>query len=121
MEVLSSLAQEEIEKLIRSIEITSLLSFSSNLTKNTIKLVLSEQFWDPTRRKDIVDVDEELIVSDLTVSQDEENLSTLDTSLKVHALNISLEIVHTVIGGHNNTNDIITQDVRRQLGKRLLT
>jgi len=121
VKVLSGLAQEEVKELVRGIEVAGLLGFGSNLSENAVELVLSEELRNPTRGKNIVDVHEELVVGDLSVGQDEQELSTSNTGFEVHILNVGLKIVHAVVGSHNNADHIIAEDERRKLGKRLLS
>ena len=112
MKILSGLIQKEFEQLIRGIEVASLLCLSSDLSANTVELILCEELWDPTGGQDIVDVNQELVVCNLAISEDEEDLSSLDTSLLIHGLNVGLEVVHSVAGCDDDSNDIISEDKR---------
>lgn len=70
MEVLPCLVKEEIKELIWSVLVSSTLGLSSNLAEDGIELILDEQLWDPTRGEEIVEKDEESIVSDLGICHD---------------------------------------------------
>jgi len=110
MKVLSHLAQEVLEQLIRSIQEASALGRRADLTEEAIELILREEFGDPARREEIIDVDEELVIGDLSISKDEEQLVAGDSSLLEHALNISLQVVHVVVRCHHDSDDIVAED-----------
>ena len=107
MQVLSNLVLEEVKQGIRSILTTVLFGLRSNFTEDSIKLILREELWDVSRGKEIVNVYKESLISDLGISQDEEKLSSSNTSLHEHVLDIGLEINKLVVGSNNNSNNIV--------------
>ena len=68
MEVLSDFIEEEVEEGIWSVLVASTFGFGSDLTQESIDLILGEELWDPTRGQEIVNVNEELVISDLGIS-----------------------------------------------------
>ena len=108
MKVLSDFIEEVLEECIWSILVTIGFGFTSDLTNKTIDLIFWEEFWNPTRRQEIIDVNKELIILNLSIGQDEEELISGDTSFGEHRLDISLEIIHVVLCGDNNSDDIIS-------------
>jgi hypothetical protein len=81
VEILSCLAKEELKQLVWCIKVASLLSFRSDFSKDSIEFIFWEKLRNPTRRKNIVDINEELIIGNLTISKNEKDLCSLDTGL----------------------------------------
>lgn len=108
VQVLANLVNEEVEQSVRSIFTALGLGLTANLTENTVKFILGEQVGNVTGRQDIIDEDEEMLLRDLSISQDEKGWCALDTRLGVSSLNISLQIVGIVVRRYNNSEHFLT-------------
>ena len=51
---------------------------------------------DPTWCQQVIDEDQEFLIGDLSIGEEEENAFILHTSLGIHGLQISLQIVHAI-------------------------
>lgn len=110
MEVSSHLVEEEVEEFIWDIVASGLLGFGPNLTDETVELVLREEVRDPSSGQEIVNVDQEFLVSNLSISKDEEELGTRYTCLGEHGLDVSLEVSKLVAGSNDDSDDIVSED-----------
>ena len=57
----------------------------------------------------------------MTISEDEHDGESLSSRLHESNLDIGLEITHVVVGGHNNSEDVLAKNEGTKLGKRLLS
>jgi len=121
VEVFAHLVNEELEEGARGILNTLGLSLSAALANDTIKLILSEELRNVTSGEDIVDVDKEIILDDLGISQDEEGGLANNTRLHVGGLDVSLKVHLVVVGGNNNSEHVLSDDEGSQLGEGLLS
>ena len=121
MQVSAHLVNEEVEDGAGRVLDTVGLGLSAHLADNTVKFVLSEELGNVTGGEDIVDINEEVILDNLRVSEDEHSGLTNNTSLHVDKLDVSLKISLGVVGGHHNSEDVLAEDEGSQLGERLLT
>ena len=76
----------------------------------TIKLIDWIQVSNPARRQKIVNVDQELLLSNLTICQDEKNLLSSDTGFLVHTLDVSLKITHLVSRIDHDSLHVVAND-----------
>jgi len=84
MKILSYFIKEVFEKLIWGILISVGFSFTSDFTNKTIDLIFWEKFWNPTRGQEIIDVNKELVIRNLTIGQDEQELISSYTCFSEH-------------------------------------
>lgn len=97
MEIFANFLNKERKEVVRSVLNTIRLCFSSNLTENSVKFILSKKFRNVAGRENIVEVNQEFVFWNLRVSQNKESWLTNNTSLHKCSLNIDLEIILTVI------------------------
>ena len=86
-------------------------SLRSDFTDDTINFILGEKFWNVTGGNDIVNVNKEIILYYLGVSQNEHRGLANNTSLHVGRLDVNFEISLAIIGSDHNSEDILTKDV----------
>ena len=90
MQIVSDFVEEEVKQLNRIVLVAKRLSFIANLALNLFDFILREKFWNVTRWKDIVNVDEILVVNDLRICQHEDSLYARNTSFPEKSLNVCL-------------------------------
>jgi len=121
VEVLADLVNEELEEGAGGILNTLGFGLSADLADDTIKFVLSEELGNVTSREDIVDVNEEIILDNLGVSQDEEGGLANNTSLHEDSLNVGLKVTLVVVRGNHNSENVLSDNEGSQLGEGLLS
>lgn len=104
MEVSLDSVNKELPASLRSIAKTFTLAWSSNLVNNTINILSLEQISDLTRRQKIVEVDEEFLLGNLTLSEQEAKAFVLSARLHVECLKIGLQVIHVVRRGDHDTH-----------------
>jgi len=121
MQILLHFLEEESKEIIRSIEEAISFGFTSYLSLNGLKLILSKELGNITSGKNIIDIHKESVVNDLTISENKHKVKSLGTRLHESSLDIGLKIRHAVVGRDNNSVGILSQNVSSKLGKRLLS
>jgi len=96
MEVLSYFVEQEAEESIWGVIETGALGFSSDFTQECVKFVLGKELWNVSRRQQVINVNQEFVISDLSISQDEQQSIALGTSFGEHVLDVDLEISQLV-------------------------
>jgi hypothetical protein len=109
VQVSSDSVHEELEQIVCGVWDTLTLGSLSHFSEDSVKFLLVEELWNPSRRKHIIDVDQELLLRDLTVSQNEQKFGVCASSLGVHSLNVSLQVFLSVVGGHNDSEDVLLE------------
>ena len=69
---------------------------SSSTQVGTPKSSTMKNPRDPTWCQQVIDEDQEFLIGDLSIGEEEENAFILHTSLGIHGLQISLQIVHAI-------------------------
>ena len=121
MKILSDSVVEEVHAVILGISHTFTLDGTSNGVEDVVVFFSSEEIGDLTGRQKIIEVDQESLVGDLTLSEEEHETLISDTGLEVELDKIGLEIIHTISGGDHDTNSGIGADEGTQSGEGLLT
>jgi hypothetical protein len=121
MEVLLDLVDEEGHQILWGVLVADRLGLGADLAEDAVELVLSVDLWHIAGRKHIIDVDEELVVDNLRVSEQEKGLEALASRAHEQSLDVSLQVGDTVVGGDDNSEDFVLMDEGGQLGERLLS
>ena len=93
--------------------------FTTNVIDHGLFFVEGIKVGDFSGRQQIVDVNEESFVCNLSFGEEEKYLFFLGTAFEEHILKISFEVVHTVRGGNRDLENGHTHHKGRQFTQRL--
>jgi hypothetical protein len=116
MEILFGLVNEPLPTVFSCIGNTVVFNFGSHVIDNLILFITSVQIGDFTRGQQIVNVNQETFVSNLTFSEKPQESFVLNGSFVVIQLNISLKISQGVRSGNGNIHSSEVHNIGGQFG-----
>jgi len=112
VQILSHTVKEELPAIILVVNDTFTFDCRSHGVDNVVYIFSREQISNFTRRKQIINEDEEAFIGDLTFGEQEHDTFVFLSSFDIHLLQIDFKISETVGRGNDNSHGLEHADCR---------